>query len=233
MQNDAAQEWQRLTSLYAEKSDEELLELAADFGNLTETAQQVLRDEMRKRRLETPQALAAKPAEDARQLVFGQWNRAAAEQKPDDATEDFRNDGGDEPRDYTWRTLLCECEDNDRAFLLSQSLTEAGIENWVEYSNADPLGLPRLPRILVPADELEKASEIALRPIPQDIIDFSKTPVEDFVPPSCPKCGSPDSLLVTAEPTNTWGCDNCGAQWGDPVEGADGTVQNRDPKASP
>src|ERR1700733_13395721 len=113
MQNDAAQEWERLRSLYAEKSDEELLELAADFGNLTETAQQVLRDEMRKRRLETPQALAAKPAEGGGELVFGQWNRAAAEQKPDDATEDFRNDGGDEPRDYTWRTLLCEREDND------------------------------------------------------------------------------------------------------------------------
>jgi hypothetical protein len=231
MQSDPAQEWQRLTSLYAEKSDEELLELAADFGNLTETAQQVLRDEMGKRRLEAPQALAAKPADD-RSRVFGRWNRAVPEQEPDEATEDSGNDGGDESHDYTWRTLLCECEDNDRAFLLSQSLTEAGVENWVEYSNADRIGLPRLPRILVPADELEKATEVASRPIPRDIIDFSKTPVEDFVPPSCPKCGSPDSLLVTAEPTNTWRCDNCGAQWSDPVEGADGTVQNQDPKAS-
>ncbi|MGC2298006.1 MAG: hypothetical protein WA476_04325 [Acidobacteriaceae bacterium] len=99
MQNDAAQEWQRLTSLYAEKSDEELLELAEDFGNLTETAQQVLRDEMRKRRLETPQALAAKPAEGERPLVSGGWNRAVAGQEPHDATEDSRNDGSDEPHD--------------------------------------------------------------------------------------------------------------------------------------
>lgn len=48
------QEWRRLTELYAEKYDEELWELAADYKNLTEMAQQVLRDEMKKRGLGDP-----------------------------------------------------------------------------------------------------------------------------------------------------------------------------------
>jgi hypothetical protein len=52
MQSDAGAEWERLTRIYAEKSDEELRELAEDFGNLTDVAQQVLRDEMKKRGLQ-------------------------------------------------------------------------------------------------------------------------------------------------------------------------------------
>ena len=51
MRQDAGEERQRLTAVYAEKYDGELLELAADSGNLTEIAQQVLRDEMQKRGL--------------------------------------------------------------------------------------------------------------------------------------------------------------------------------------
>ena len=51
MQADPIAEWQRLTEHYREMSDEELGELACDFDDLTETAQQVLRSEMRSRGL--------------------------------------------------------------------------------------------------------------------------------------------------------------------------------------
>ena len=54
MQSDTGAEWERLTQLYAEKSDEELRELTEDFGNLTDTARQVLREEMRKQGLDSP-----------------------------------------------------------------------------------------------------------------------------------------------------------------------------------
>jgi hypothetical protein len=79
MQSDSAAEWERLTRLYGEKSDEELLELAEDFGNLTETAQQVLRDEMKKRRLAvagTPLAVGFEKGNP----IFGRWSQAVAEQ---------------------------------------------------------------------------------------------------------------------------------------------------------
>src|SRR5580693_8203518 len=54
MQSNPAEDWQRLTEHYREISDEELRELAADFADLTEAAQQVLRNEMRNRGLGDP-----------------------------------------------------------------------------------------------------------------------------------------------------------------------------------
>lgn len=66
MQESPDQEWRRLGEHYAGMYDEELLELARDFKNLTEMAQQVLRDEMKKRGLGDPLAprpkMQAKPA---------------------------------------------------------------------------------------------------------------------------------------------------------------------------
>lgn len=48
--------WRRLTEHYAGMYQEELLELARDYDNLTEMAQQALRDEMKKRDLGDPTA---------------------------------------------------------------------------------------------------------------------------------------------------------------------------------
>ena len=56
MQTDPLMERQRLTETYGKMYDAELLELAEDSGNLTETAQQALSDEMRKRGLALPRA---------------------------------------------------------------------------------------------------------------------------------------------------------------------------------
>ena len=49
MHEDTIADWQRLTQLYSEMDDGELEALNADIGDLTEVAQQVLRDEMKKR----------------------------------------------------------------------------------------------------------------------------------------------------------------------------------------
>jgi hypothetical protein len=56
MQNDPFVEWQRLTGLYGVMYDGELLNLAADSADLTDTARQVLHDEMKKRGLDEPSA---------------------------------------------------------------------------------------------------------------------------------------------------------------------------------
>ena len=55
-------EWRRLTEHYREMSDGELYELADDFGNLTDTAQQVLRSEMKSRGLGETQAPTSRAA---------------------------------------------------------------------------------------------------------------------------------------------------------------------------
>src|ERR1700691_3621672 len=59
MHTDPANEWLRLAEEYRAKSDDELLELAADFGDLTESAQQALRQEMQSRKLGDPRAATA------------------------------------------------------------------------------------------------------------------------------------------------------------------------------
>lgn len=226
MQRDVGKEWERLTRLYGDKSDEELSELAAGFADLTEIAQQVLRDELRKRRLAEPGAADAQQAED-RQPRFGRWREALATQDRERVTEDSEPEDGtereeDEPDGegdvaYTWKTLLCTCEESELAWQIREVLQRAGIESWIEAPNANAMGVSG-PRILVAADQLEEARTIAERPIPQEIIDQSRVKVEDFVPPSCPKCGAMDPLLDSVDPTNTWHCEVCDAQWSEPVE---------------
>jgi hypothetical protein len=231
MQSDSAAEWERLTRLYGEKSDEELLELAEDFGNLTETAQQVLRDEMKKRRLAvagTP--LAAPPStrpgltETASMAgfekgnpIFGRWSQPVAEQNREfNAPADESARGNDEqPVEYTWKTLLCECSEREEAWQVAEVLRRAGIESWIEGPRSQNSQDMRGPRVVVAADQLDDARAVTARPIPQEIIDQSKVKVEDFVPHTCPKCGAPDPVLDSIEPQNTWFCENCGAQWTD------------------
>ena len=53
-------QWQRLVDLYRAMPDEELLGLAERPGDLTETAQGVLRSEMGSRRLQSEAALGRK-----------------------------------------------------------------------------------------------------------------------------------------------------------------------------
>jgi hypothetical protein len=65
MQETPDQEWRRLTEHYAGMWDEELLDLAADYKDLTEMAQQTLRDEMKKRGLGEPTAPRARTSAPA------------------------------------------------------------------------------------------------------------------------------------------------------------------------
>jgi hypothetical protein len=195
MQTDSGQEWLRLTRLYAEKSDEELLALAADFGNLTEVAQQVLRDEMKRRGLPVPERRAAAVPDN--RPIFGRWNQAVAEQNREfDATPDASDEGeGDDPVEYTWKTLLCECAEREEAWQVAEVLRRASIESWIDGPQSQSSLDVRSPQVFVAADQLEAARAVIGKPIPQDVIDQSKEKVEDFEPPTCPKCGASDPVL--------------------------------------
>jgi len=221
MQWDTGKEWERLTRLYADMGDEELLDLAAGLGDLTRIAQQVLRDELRKRGLREPQAADALGAEE-KQRRFGRWREAFAAQDGEGITGDSEPEDGAEHEDneqdaegeieYTWKTLLCACDEREQAWQIREVLQRAGIESWIEAPDANALDVTG-PRVLVAADQLQEARAIAEQPIPQEIIDQSRVKVEDFVPPSCPQCGAADPLLESVEPTNAWRCEVCDAQW--------------------
>lgn len=209
MFDDTIADWQSLTKLYGEMSDGELLELDAQLGDLTEMAQQVLRDEMKKRGLSRPRPAGNAPnlSEEA---MAPQWGS-----NPDWPIAGGEEDESDLPHEYTWKTLLCECNDLDEATPIRLALRKAGIESWIEGPNYR-ISMDMLdPRILVAADQLEQAREIISRPIPQAIVAESKIEVPEFEFPVCPKCGAEDPVLESADPVNSWLCEECGKQWTD------------------
>jgi ribosomal protein L37AE/L43A len=234
MQTDPALEWRRLTEHYREMSDEELRQLAADLADLTETAQQVLAQEMRSRGLGDPQAAgritqAAKPVKEAGETALqatdelddseSTLGRAAtilgvrSPQPVPDTADTNADDAGE--HDYTWRTYLCECETKQQAVELCAVLKQGGIDCWIAS-----YGLV-YPRVLVAADQLDQACVMAARPIPRDIVDESKQEVPEFQVPVCPKCGAEDPTLEGVDPANTWHCEQCGWDWTESAEVTD------------
>jgi ribosomal protein L37AE/L43A len=205
MWDNPAEEWRRLSELYSKKSDDELCELAAGFSDLTEVAQQVLRDEMRKRRLDEAQA-AIRAATNSVHPAPLRWN-------PGDTQSNFAamNQEYDPPCEYTWKTPLCERDEREEAWQVAEVLRRAGIESWIERPQS-PFG-PSGRRVLVAADQLDEALQIAVRPIPQEIIDLSRMEVPDFEPPACPGCGAADPVLEDVNPVNMWRCEACAKQW--------------------
>jgi hypothetical protein len=57
---DSVKEWNRLTALYRDKNDQELEELGEAFQDLTEIAQQALRDELKARGMSDPDEIRQK-----------------------------------------------------------------------------------------------------------------------------------------------------------------------------
>lgn len=210
MQSDPIMEWQRLTEHYRGLHDEELCELALETGDLTDTAQQALRQELRSRGLGAPESAM---------LTLQERN---AEGPISASNGEDTGQEGVKGVDYTWKTLLCECEERIDALQLYLALKHAGIESWIEGPGSGVVDS----RILVPADQLEEARAVAGRPIPRDIVDKAMEmlePTEEYEPPVCPKCGAADPILEAAEPVNEWLCEACGAEWADPAEDEEAT----------
>ena len=226
MQDDPARYWQDLTDNYRRMSDGELLQLAEKPEELTEVAQQVLRDEMRLRRIDRSQTPAAVrttsvPRQNYDLLAGPLANSYIVDEDSEDAAaaEDEQPATG-----YTWKTQLCECSDVQQARQISAALLRAGIENWIEAMPSYAIGVGN-PRVLVAADQLEEPRAIAQRPIPKDIIEESQLEMPEYMVPVCPRCGAHDPVLESADPVNTWSCEACGAEWSDAeptsAEGAD------------
>jgi hypothetical protein len=212
MRPNPAEEWLRLTRLYGGMSDGQLLELAESYSDLTELARPILRDELKKRGLDDPQVALQSPSDRKDLPAFARISpRFADSASPADEPEEEQDDAPD--HEYTWKTDLCSCSTAEEAWQIRETLRVAGVESW-ENRASSMFGSQDI-QILVAADQLEDARAILARPIPQDIVDQSKTPVEDFVPPSCPKCGAPDPLLESVETVNTWRCEICNATWTD------------------
>jgi len=229
MQSNPAEDWQRLTEHYREISDGELQELAADFADLTQTAQQVLRNEMRNRGLSEPRTADEAPRSPDSSLA----PRWASTVDPDHASGQSIDPDGCEENDlspeYTWKTPLCECDTAEQAWQIHEVLKRAGIESWVEQPGSRySFGLST-PRVVVAADQLDQALEIAARPIPQEIIEESSQEAPEYEAPTCPHCGAADPVLESVDPTNSWLCEACGEQWAESATDLNGKPAQAQP----
>jgi len=233
MQSDPAFEWQRLTEYYRQMSDDELRELTADFGDLTDTAQQALRSEMHSRGLgdleapetattnvtpsNAPSAPAAAHVEPEPGPEYPGFYPGYFGRMPELVSDAPDGTGDEGPHDYTWKTVLCDCDTNEQAQELSATLQQARIESWVQQSQEFGRSYAR---VLVAADQLDQARATAARPIPPEIVAESRIEMPDFEPPSCPKCGASDPVLEAVDPANTWRCEHCGEQWTESADSA-------------
>jgi hypothetical protein len=214
MEIDQASEWRRLTEHYREMYDEELLNLAAESGDLTEIAQQVLRDEMKTRGLSNePTAKTAVASRSNPELAPQSTLEPAMAREADD---DVDGEADNSP-EYTWKTVLCECSEPEQASQIFELLRRSQIESWIEAPSRYSTELGG-PRVLVAADQLDQARELISQPIPQDIIDDSRMKLPEYKLPTCPDCGASDPILEAIEPVNSWSCDVCGKSWSEPAE---------------
>jgi len=217
MQTDPMEEWRRLTALYSEMGELEIRDLASQINDLTPNAQQILRDELKKRGIsETPSSSAQGRQGPLLNSAEIRWN------SEEDRALNSDEDGATE---YTWKTALYRSDSEDEANLRCEMLRRAGIDSWLQKPGSrfavpwdDDLGDGAI-QINVAADQLEQALAIVAQPIPQDIINEQKEleASPGYEVPVCPKCGAEDPTLESVEPTNNWLCESCGHNWSDPV----------------
>jgi hypothetical protein len=191
--NDQASEFLQLSKRYSSMYDEELLQLAGDFDNLTDVAQRALNEELKLRKLTIPQP-GAHPVDepsDPHAQVSTEWDMA-----PD----------GD--------ILLGKFSSAEEAQISYWALELEGIHSRV----VTPAASPNLaPRLKVSPEDATRAQQVLAQPISAEVMEQYESAKEtgDFQSPDCPRCGTPDPLLESADPVNEWFCESCGHQWKD------------------
>lgn len=225
MHTDPMAEWQRITAVYRGMYDDELINLVADSGDLTDIARQVLEAELKRRGLgdvANPglcQTLP-EPMRERRAALLG--NQGGASQIVLDHRANYDRHSG--TIEYTWKTLLCECDTLEQAQQLTGRLKLAGIDSWIDDPNLmsrfKSFEIP-LPRVLVAADQLEQARAVAADPIAIEAPEGpAATLPADFVMPVCSRCGAKDPALEGVNPFNSWRCEACGNQWTESEDGS-------------
>jgi ribosomal protein S27AE len=194
--SDPVEEWQRLNGLYAEMGDIELLELRAAEGDLTELAQGVLRDELKRRRL---------------------WDTPTPDELAVEAKDSDRDESGGLLEDLSLGGVTVrEFDTVGEANLAGYVLDLAGI-HAVTVDQSGKFDL-RLPSVRVAPEDAQKAATILAQPISADVRgDYeAMQSLPDFEAPVCPRCSSGEGMLEAFEPMNQWLCGACGHRWQDP-----------------
>ncbi|MGZ4816054.1 MAG: hypothetical protein ACXVZV_11635 [Terriglobales bacterium] len=210
MDNDPAQEWQRLQEVYSQMSDDELQAVADDGYGLTDTAKQVLTAEIKARGLDIELQESAPKSEE----------QVSAEEEPmDDAEFD--------PAEFELVSAHTSWDEAD-ARTAKGILDEAGIPSYFGADNFESIDqykgtYERGVKLRV----LPEHQQLALRTFAQRWPRDPNAAPEPEPPPAeirCPKCHSDEVVLDSAENEDAieddaevfhWHCDACGHKWQD------------------
>jgi Putative prokaryotic signal transducing protein len=220
---DPRREFERLSEIYSQMSDEQLQEIADDFTELTEVAQDVLRAEFNSRQLELPNQRVPQQAIVTTDETVTSGPNITLVENPQPANADGLVE-------------IARFRDVPVASMVKGALESAGIQcfladdqmintNWF-YSNA--LGGVK---ILVSPADFDAAKEVLEQPIPERIA-FAEG--EEYEQPKCPKCGSLNVSFQNIDEATAfgsawigiplpytldrWECKDCEAIWKDDDE---------------
>jgi hypothetical protein len=184
-----AEQYRELVTLYETYGDDELRAIGCDMSDLTETAQEVLQAEIRRRGLKiAPVAFEEHVLTDEDLSDM----RTYAQLAPAECIFAFEEERAAEDAYY--------------------ALTAQGIEAIVisaQSRESDNRG----PRVVVTPKDAERAAAILLQPSEETLRTEADETPEEFALPCCPACGSEETLLESVDPVNQWRCDDCGKLW--------------------
>ncbi len=186
-----ASQYQDLVTLYGSYGDAELVALARGMADLTDAAQEALKDEMTRRKLDI--AASSKRAE-SREVSDEELldMRTYAVTAPDECIFDFESE---EAVQAAYYALVRE---GIRAVVVSGD----GVRN-------DHRG----PRLVVTPNDAKQAAAILSEPSTDALTAEADETADGFALPHCPACGGEETLLESVDPVNQWRCDDCGHTW--------------------
>ena len=186
-----AEQYRELMELYRSYADGELVELSRKMADLTDTAQDALKGELSRRGLKM-----AAPEEPVEARVLTEEDladmRTYAEMAPAECIFDFETERAASAAYY--------------------ALTNVGIDAIVVSASRVELD-NRGPRVVVKPNDAQRASEILLQTSTETSEETIQKEWETFEQPRCPKCGSEEIVLESADPVNEWRCEDCGKTW--------------------
>jgi hypothetical protein len=183
-----SQEWLRLTRLYQELDDVDLLQLRDDFDNLTPMAQEILRPILQTRNLWRGREVAKVTTPTTQRADYSFLR----------TTPDVKGPAIDRDRDSLLKDeglAVRACEPMENASLLSDYLMEKQVECLVITTKR---GYPvRFPEILVFSRDVEKATELLDNAAIEALRRTADAQSVDSIEGSsqCPVCGSAAILL--------------------------------------
>jgi hypothetical protein len=183
--------YQELVALYGSYADEELVGLGRNIGDLTETAQEVLKGELARRGLKIAPAQKAVETSVLTEDDLADM-RSYAELAPAECIFDF--------------------ESEREASAAYYALTGQGIEAIVVSTSRQKVD-NHGPRVVVKPKDAERASEILSAPLSETLTAEADEAQAEYDVPRCPACGGEEIVLESVDPVNQWLCDGCGHTW--------------------